>query len=290
MRLLRRSRRRLSVVVVVYDMEREAPRTLSSLSVPYQTGISANDYEVIVMDNGSPRPLGDAVVRACGPHFTYHYVQDAPRSPAAAINRGVALSRGGIVGIFVDGARIASPGLLSSALQGFRLYDDPIVATLGLHLGPDVQQKSVANGYDRAREDELLKSIDWPSDGYRLFEIATIAPSSYRGYFATPSESNALFLRRSTFDALGGFDTRFDLPGGGLLNLAFFISALEREASPLVMLLGEGTFHQFHGGASTGPASVAQDAFAEWAEQYRRIRGKPWQHPSKAMTFLGRLP
>lgn len=276
-------RPRLSLVVIVYDMGREAPRTLRSLSIPYQTGIAAEDYEVIVMDNGSPMPLGESVVREFGPQFRYHYVQDAAKSPAAALNRGAALARGQYLGIFIDGARMASPGLLSRALQAFELYKDPVVATLGWHLGPELQQKSVQKGYDKAAEDKLLESIGWPKDGYRLFEISVLAASSFKGYGAAPSESNALFLKRSTYKELGGFDTAFDLPGGGLLNLDFFIRCLERD-SPLVMLFGEGTFHQLHGGASTG---TPVDRFPQWAEQYARIRGRPWAHPEKTMHYLG---
>ena len=49
----------VSVVVVVYNMAREAPRTLYSLSAAYQRDISAEDYEVIVVDNGST-PAFDA--------------------------------------------------------------------------------------------------------------------------------------------------------------------------------------------------------------------------------------
>ncbi|MET0884236.1 MAG: glycosyltransferase family A protein, partial [Acidimicrobiales bacterium] len=52
--------RPLSVVVVTYDMERELPRTLRSLSADLQVGIEASDYEVIVVDNGSPRPVDPA--------------------------------------------------------------------------------------------------------------------------------------------------------------------------------------------------------------------------------------
>ena len=44
----------LTVVVVVYDMAREAERTLHSLSRTYQRGIDDLDYEVIVVENGSP--------------------------------------------------------------------------------------------------------------------------------------------------------------------------------------------------------------------------------------------
>lgn len=280
---------RLTVVVIVYDMAREAPRTLKSLSLPYQTGIGADDYEVIVVDNGSSAPLGEGPVRACGSNFRYVYIKDAEKSPAAAINHGVDLSRGEVVGICIDGARIASPGLLAAALKGFELYSDPIVATLGWHLGPELQQKSVLKGYDQKTEDELLEKIHWPEDGYRLFDISVLAASSYKGYFAAPSESNAIFLKRRTFLELGGYDIAFDLPGGGLLNLDFFIRALERRRSPYVMLLGEGTFHQIHGGASTG-GEPARDRFPQWAEQYRRIRGKEWRHPERTALYLGNLP
>lgn len=281
-------RPKLSVIVIIYDMAREAPRTLKSLGVPYQTGIAANDYEVIVVDNGSPRPLGEGAVRAYGPNFRYVYIKDAQKSPAAAINYGVAVSEGEVVGICIDGARIASPGLLATGLKGFYLYHDPIVATLGWHLGPELQQKSVLKGYNQKTEDELLESIRWPEDGYRLFEISVLAASSYKGYFAAPSESNAIFLKRRTFLEMGGYDTAFDLPGGGLLNLDFFIRALERIESPYVMLLGEGTFHQIHGGTSTG-GEPRLDRFPEWAEQYRRIRGKEWHHPERPALYLGDL-
>ena len=43
----------LSVVVVFYNMRREAARTLHSLSRAYQQGIDDLDYEVIVVENGS---------------------------------------------------------------------------------------------------------------------------------------------------------------------------------------------------------------------------------------------
>ena len=46
-------RRQLSVVVVFYNMKREAARTLAIAVAPYQQGIDDVDYEVVVVENGS---------------------------------------------------------------------------------------------------------------------------------------------------------------------------------------------------------------------------------------------
>ena len=71
---------KLSIVVVIYDMEREARRSLHSLSPTYQRGVSADEYEVIVVDNGSPRPFNRGSVAEFGPNVTYHYLPDANQS------------------------------------------------------------------------------------------------------------------------------------------------------------------------------------------------------------------
>ena len=59
----------LSVVVVVFNMAREAPRTLLSLSPAYQRDIAAGDYEIIVVDNGSEPPFDPAVLAPLGENF-----------------------------------------------------------------------------------------------------------------------------------------------------------------------------------------------------------------------------
>ena len=53
---------KISVVVVAYDIDRELPRTLRSLSADYQVGIDAADFEVIIVDNGSPKPVDESAV------------------------------------------------------------------------------------------------------------------------------------------------------------------------------------------------------------------------------------
>ena len=120
------------------------------------------------------------MIRNLKGNFRLIRIDPAPPSPAHAINRGLAATHGKVVGVMIDGARIVTPGLLNFARQGVDLYRRAVVATLAWHLGPDIQERSVSNGYDKQREDALLQSIAWPSDGYRLFDISTIRrPEAY---------------------------------------------------------------------------------------------------------------
>lgn len=282
---------RLSVVVVVYDMAREAPRTLRSLSAACQTGVDPGSWEVVVIDNGSPQPLGASRVTALGENFRYHYIEDADPSPAGAVNLGVSMSRGELVGIMIDGARLASPGLLGWAQRALSLYRRAVVTCPSWHLGPKQQQLSVTEGYDKDEEDRLLDSIGWPGEGYRLFEIASLAATSARGCFLPAIESNSLFLHRALFDRLGGYDTAFDLPGGGLVNLDFFKRAGSAAGDQVVTLFGEGSFHQLHGGVSTSTPLLDNRRNVEvWKQQYQRIRGTPWVAPRYQPVYLGELP
>jgi hypothetical protein len=208
------------------------------------------------------------------------------------VNRGIAETTGDVVGVMIDGARIASPGLLHFGLHGAGLYAGAIVATLGWYLGFDFQRYAMQSGYVQAREDALLASIDWPRDGYRLFEIATMDESSVEGWFFPVSESNALFMRRQTWARLGGVEERFDAPGGGLLNLDTFSRAMALPDARLVIPLGEGTFHQLHGGVATNrPIEDIIRKFREWDDQHEQIRGyRSHRMEPQTPTYIGALP
>jgi hypothetical protein len=282
----------VSVVVVVYNMAREAARTLHSLSAAYQRHIDPNDYEVIVVDNGSNPPFDPKVIEDLSGNFRLIRIDSASPSPAQAVNRGLAEARGEVVGVMIDGARMVTPGLLHFARHGAAIFDRAVVTTIGWFLGFDDQKWAVEVGYDQKQEDALLKSINWPDDGYRLFEIGTLAGSSVNGCFLPIAESNALFLRRELWEMLEGFDERFDLPGGGLVNLDTYRRAFELPNAESVVLLGEGCFHQIHGGIATNSdIDLFPDAFRRWTQQYETIRGRPWRAPAhENPTYLGTLP
>ena len=283
----------LSVVVVIYNMPREAPRTLLSLSADYQRHIGPKDYEVIVVDNGSTPAVDPKIFADLAGNFRLIRIDSASPSPAHAVNRGAAEARGKIIGVMIDGARMVTPGMLHFARHGAMLYERAVVVTLGWHLGADMQRWAQQAGYTQKDEDDLVASINWPSDGYRLFEIATLDESSADGWLRPTIESNALFIRREIWAALGGLDERFDIPGGGGVNADFFSRALNVPGAELVILLGEATFHQLHNGISTNAEhELYVRRLKQWHRQYRAIRGHPFEvpRPRNAPTYLGVLP
>lgn len=284
---------KLSIIVVAYNMRREIPRTLQALARDYQHGVGDLDYEVIVVDNGSSEPLDESSFPDIGAPVTLDYVDDAHPSPAGAINRAVAGARGELICLMIDGAHLLTPGVLQLALSAQRAFSEALVATRYFYMGPDEQNLSINAGYTKQVEDQLLARIDWPRDGYRLFEVGTPLRAGARNitWFNRMFESNCLFLGKALFKAIGGADERFDMPGGGFLNLDLYKRACDAPGVTPVQLVGEGSFHQLHGGTTTNVSMEQRMAQTErYRQQYVEIRGHDTLMTDKDVHYLGHLP
>lgn len=281
---------RLSIIVIFHNMARESPRTLLSLSDRYQRGVSSEDYEVIAIDNSSVQPLNPEMVVGSGRNFRHKHHQTNSASPVEAINVGIEMARGTAIAVIVDGARMASPGIVAWTLKALELAKDPLIGALSWHLGPDVQNKSMLNGYDQATEDALLHEIGWPEDGYRLFEIATLAQSSSCGFLGgIPRELSWFCMSASSLVELGGYDPKFLSPGGGLVNHDIVLRALARPSVTPIMLLGEGVFHQIHGGVATN-VKLSDHPMPIFKQEYRLLRGQPYRwNPIENVYYIGAM-
>jgi glycosyltransferase involved in cell wall biosynthesis len=273
----------LSVIISAHDLRRELPRTVQSLSPPYQTGVDAARVEVIVVDNGSSEPVEPSWFAGVAARVRIIRFPPGNPSPCHALNEGVAAAAGHVIAVLIDGARMASPGLFERAFAALRTADDVFVATMGFHLGYETQQISLANGYGPEVEDGLLAQIAWPQDGYRLFEICARGESYRDGVLSDFPETVAFMMHRASFQRLGGFNEAFRYRGGGLANFEFFERVLGDSAITPVVLIGEGTFHQVHYGNSTRSGGVRRS----------EVPGGPTIWDEMALEFesvVGRAP
>ena len=94
---------KLSVIIAFFNMQREAKRTLFSLTTDYQTGITSNDYEVIVVDSGSSEPLDKEWVSSIQENFHYKYIKSKWPTPCEAMNIGINMAKAKTVVCIIDG-------------------------------------------------------------------------------------------------------------------------------------------------------------------------------------------
>lgn len=281
---------RLSIVLVIYKMADQAERTLLSLSPGYQQGADAGDYEVIVVENRSDQILGEDRAKKHDENVRYFLRDETQRTPVHAVNFGVDQARGDHVAVVIDGARMVTPGVVRQTLKAFAADPEAAVSAPGYHLGRELQQVAVNSGYDEQVEAELMASIAWPEDGYRLFDIAVFSGSSRRGFFGPSYESNFIATSVDKWRRIGGMDPRYDDFGGGMANLDLYKRLVEAPDTPLYLLFAEGCFHQFHGGVTTGTRKDERDLVMDQIrKQDLAIRGDRAGEP-QAQTILFGAP
>lgn len=265
---------KLSIIVIVYRMSRQAMNTLYSLSAQYQRNVSEDDYEVLVIENLSDDNLDPMAITALGSNFRHFPRHETSHSPVHAINAGFHAAQADFIGLIIDGARIVTPRVIEYALAAQRASANALIATPTFNIGPYLHYQNIDKQYDEAQEIQLLEQSNWKQNGYRLFAISNLGEANPRGLFQPFMESNCYFSSRSNFRAIGFADERFHLPGGGSLNLHMFraIGMLD-QCEQYWLMAGEGSFHQFHGGVTTAQTNERDALLAQFREQLESIWG-----------------
>jgi glycosyltransferase involved in cell wall biosynthesis len=213
-----------SVIVPTYDRPtylREAVESVLSQSI--------SDLEVIVIDDGSPTPLGDLADERVR---VIHHVSN--HGPAAARNSGLEAATGRYI-TFLDDDDLYLPDRLEITLQGLerapivvcwsRWMDEPgrpgrrldgdvsreIAANLVPHLGTTTLERSVARRFDEAFD--AVQDVDWWIQTARDCRLTTVPQFTYLiRRHSTPRHRNDLDARirctRLLFEKHAGYFAR----------------------------------------------------------------------------------
>ena len=122
---------KLSVIIPTYNRREILLRfTLPALLAQ---DLAADDFEVIIVDDGSSDGTGAAVAEfgAANPQFRLVFVRQANRGPAAARNRGIGICRGDHVLIMGDDTFPERRDFLSCRLDNHGRLGDPRIGILG---------------------------------------------------------------------------------------------------------------------------------------------------------------
>ena len=141
--------------------------------------LATDAFEVVVVDDGSERPLDAGALGRIAPELSLRVLRhDTPRGPAAARNTGWRSARGRLVA-FVDDDCVATPGWLQALLDAASHSDEVIVQG---HTEPDPERR------DRIGPFSVTLRIAGPN---RLYQTCNLA------------------YPRALLERLGGFDESF---------------------------------------------------------------------------------
>lgn len=144
---------KISVVLATYNRADTLRRTLEHLA---KQDLSPQDYEVIVVDDGSTDQTGQVVRQAQG-HAAHdlRYLRHGNRGPGYTQNRGLRDARAPIA-LFIADDIFLTPGALRAHLRAHELNPEPGIAVLGKVLqSPELTQSVFLRRWDPFRFNEL---------------------------------------------------------------------------------------------------------------------------------------
>ena len=286
----------LSVVVVFYNMKREAARTLHSLSRAYQQQTDGPRLRgPRRRERLAPRTRSSAptFVESFGPEFRYIDLGDA-RPPVAVLRaqRGRRpLDRPGRVPHDRRRPRPHARACCAAACTGSDLYAPAVVVDPAVVRRPRPAARHHAR---RLRPGGRGPAVPAGRVAGERLPAVRDRPLHRRPRLARRRVGEQLPVRppRACSSRSAALDESFT--HGRAAASPTSSSTSGSPAPPRsheATILGEGSFHQVHGGTTTNDADVVErrDKIRSYADHYAEMRGRGFRGPNKTMHFVGSM-
>ncbi|MFQ6066844.1 MAG: glycosyltransferase [bacterium] len=146
----------VSVIIPTHNQKKILAKTLDYLMVQ---DYPKDQYEIIVVDDGSTDGTQEMVKSKVGSKIGFRYLYQEQRGPHFARNLGIEKARGEII-IFVDSDIFTPPNFISEHVRFHQRFGDVVVS------GPTVRTDRLDNifaGIGRKKAEKLLFDFSGPS-------------------------------------------------------------------------------------------------------------------------------
>jgi len=194
----------VSIVIATYNRVDKLKNTIDSiLAQDY-----ANDYEIIIVDDGSADETEAKVNALVKKYWKIRYFKQEHKGPAAARNLGIKKSKYDIVA-FTDDDCLVPEDWLKKLVDGYKKY--PNVVGVG--------------GYIEAKDETLKNNVFAQWERFEAREIYGLREEEVVGGFECPGmgTANASF-KKKILNEVNGFDEFFKSAAGEDMDLKYRIS------------------------------------------------------------------
>ncbi|HEY9059755.1 MAG TPA: glycosyltransferase [Pseudobacteroides sp.] len=236
---------KFSFIIPAYNNKRLLANTLLALNM--QKGYGVGDYEVIVIDDGSPERLFDYIKEVPWNYqLKYIYIDRLPSScRAGARNKGLEIAIGKVV-IFIDSDMLVNENYLSEVERYFKVDENICLMSTRLYADREIQSseivvKTVFNKYNfkgcRVKHLEN-RHVVFNSSSYNANVLKTPWLFTY---------SCNLAVSRKNLEMVGGFDENYKGWGYEDVDLGY---RLYKRGIKIVINHKMEAIHQYHGDSS----------------------------------------
>lgn len=231
-----------SFIIPTYNNGELLQNTLEALNL--QCGVKMEDFEVIVIDDGSDTDTQSYIKRSnANFQLKYIYLERCSQSCAArARNAGWRSAEGAII-VFIDADIIVKNNYLQELARCYALDPDVLMIGTRLMLKEPTDAMSIRDGSFFRLYQNAADHHEYHEFRYQVFKDVSYNASNLRYHWLVAFTCN-MSLPRRYLEIIGGFDENF--LGWGLEDVELAYRAFR---SGLKIIVGSKleVYHQFHG-------------------------------------------